>query len=260
MGFYKAKFKIKVSYIILSLLFLVTALFFQNCGKGLQSNLSNSTQTGLVQNAIQVQIVPVCNGGFCGASYLGFQSVNNSGTGNELQFTEFELRAQSLLLSNEHLAVGLMSNDQVFNSNGTFKSTASGGGIGIAFGELSSDYHPCPVDINNDHTEIGIEVFDAYDVLKSTVVSGCQSILKSRIAQSSYLKVNIQVNCINKICSAAATIRNQNGEVLAQVSSSGIQLRNPTIRRDIWYGVTNFSAENTIDSATIAILNQSYVH
>lgn len=269
-------FRNKVSTVTLCFASLcVVVLLFQNCSKNLESVsknlLSSSSESGLSEDtedpsagatvAIGSSVVlqPPCNSGLCGASFLGQRWLNPSMSGLEFQKTEFTLKAKDVLInSSEHIAVGLMSQDQPLNSDGSFKPTASGGAIGIAFGQLGSEFHPCPADPQNLYAEIGIEVFGSNDPLSSVIAPGCKQILKTTIAATAHLEVSVQLSCVNKICAALAIVKNASGAILATVESTGQTLRNPSSNRDIWYALTNFSADAVVESAEFIVDSESY--
>lgn len=205
---------------------------------------------------------PICSG-VCGASRLSMQKLRPAyPILSETQNTTFNLHATDLLRnSGEHLAVALMASDQPFLTNGAWNSpSAPGGGLGIALGKISSEYHPaCPVDPNDTRVEFAIERFVASGVVGSTLVS-CVSFPKALLAGAPVLRISINVMCsATAKCWVTATLRNAGSNTVIASVGAGADRANMVNARRSWYAVTDFDqADGKRYSARFENLEESY--
>lgn len=197
-----------------------------------------------------------------GASRLTQQALRPVGPiASEAQYAEFRVSASELLKdSQEHIAVSLMATDQPFTAGGAWTTTAPGGGIGIALGAISSQFHPaCPADLNNSRVEFAIERFGANDPNASTLIK-CVSFAKTVLISAPTFKITVSTDCVANSCYTTATLRNAaTNAVLASVSAPSVTRANTTRLRKVWYAVTDFDKVDAKRySATFEVLTEEY--
>jgi hypothetical protein len=201
---------------------------------------------------------------YCGASFLSGQWNKSAGAIWEEQYFLVDVAAGTLLHStNEHLAMSAFAHSQPFNASNSWVGPPHGagpapnGGIGVAFGTISSGSWPtCPSDPTNAYAEIAIERF-GYQGTGGTQILDCAQVSKATLSGAKTLRVEFYASCVFGSCSASATLSNPStSQVYAQLSQGAISLQNPTAERDIWYGFLNASTPSV--SASYTVIGESY--
>lgn len=237
----------------------------QVCLNMLRAILMALVAVGLISEAKAAApfvLTPPPQNAALGASQMTQQALRPVGPiGPETQYAEFRLSASELLKnSQEHIAVSLMATDQPFTAGGAWTITAPGGGIGIALGTISSQFHPaCPADLNNSRVEFAIERFGANDPNASTLIK-CVSFAKSVLISAPTFKITVSTDCVASSCFTMATLRNAaTNAVIASVSAPSVTRANTTRLRKVWYAVTDFDKVDAKRySATFEVLTEEY--
>jgi hypothetical protein len=193
----------------------------------------------------------------CGAAR---QTINMSwqkpaGALFEEQYLEVDISASAMLQSSvEHVAVSAFAGAPPFNASGQWTADASGGGVGIALGQLGN----CPGGALSTHVQLGIERFDWGSPMDSNIVA-CAQIPKTTLASVPTVRLGLFVMCTAGFCDASAWLDNPVSLAsLATVSANGILLENPLPRRRIFYAVSNFADEAFNYPATFSVRTENY--
>ena len=207
---------------------------------------------------------PACSG-LCGASRLTMQA-SRPAAPILLEHQDIEVRIQAndlLKSSGEHLAVSLMASTHPFLANGSWNAPgAPGGGLGVALGAISSDFHPvCPADPNDANVEFALERFagSSSNGAGSTLVA-CASFSKALLASSPVLKLSMGVTCSpSSQCTLSATLRSASNNLIITKLTANVSRANTTSARKIWYAVTDFSqADPKRYSASFEAVAETY--
>lgn len=192
----------------------------------------------------------------CGASRLRGNWTKPAGAvAYEEQYIEVDVSASRMLQSSlEHVAISAFAGAEPFNASGQWTNNASGGGVGIALGNL----HTCPGGPSPSNVQLAIERFDWGVPMDSNLVA-CVNVSKAALINVPTVRLSIYVKCIGTTCESWATIDNAATlTLLGSVAATGILLENPLPQRRVFYSVSNFVDETFNYSPTFKIRWETY--